>query len=505
MGRSPIFRALGRALSQARAANLRDSGAAPPVSRRAFLKGSAAVGTLAFAGCLPGPRLTATPRVAVVGAGLAGLSAAYRLEKAGFACRVFEARARVGGRVATATADGLTLNMGGEFVNSDHLDMLALANELGIELIDRRDDTTDQPIPAVAYYFRGKSIAENELADALRPLAVAIGSDADRLDKDEERVAPELDRISVAEYLNRHAMELGEPYLRPLIETAIRSEYGVEPSESSALQLIALLPTVDGQRVDVLGASDEALVVKGGSARLAEMLASRLAGRVETGRRLQAIQMADDAYRLVFSPGASVDADWVILALPFPPLRRVSLDVELPAKLRRFIAETGPGANEKIIATFRRRAWRVPEGFTREAWTDLAFAEVWDSSSGQAERENGALTFFYGSHGTRDVAGAVPVDGLARYVPGLAAQATGRTLRTGWSADPLTGGAYTNLRPGQATEFAEYFWGDEREVRAGRILFAGEQTSESYYGYMNGAAETGRLAAAAVVRHVTGV
>ena len=288
MGRSPIFRALGRALSQARAANLRDSGAAPPVSRRAFLKGSAAVGTLAFAGCLPGPRLTATPRVAIVGAGLAGLSAAYRLEKAGIACRVFEARARVGGRVATATADGLTLNMGGEFVNSDHLDMLALANELGIELVDRREETTDvtlsRPSPIISAASR---FAENELADALRPLAVAIGADADRLDKDKERVAPELDRLSVAEYLDRHAAELGEPYLRPLIEAAIRSEYGVEPAESSALQLVALLPTVDGQRVDVLGASDEAFVIKGGSARLAEALAARLEGRVETGKRLE--------------------------------------------------------------------------------------------------------------------------------------------------------------------------------------------------------------------------
>ena len=123
----------------------------------------------------------------------------------------------------------------------------------------------------------------------------------------------------------------------------------------------------------------------------------------------------------------------------------------------------------------------------------------------QPERENGALTFFYASHGTRDMAGATPVDSLARYIPPLAAQATGRNLRTGWSTDPLTGGAYTNLKPGQMTEFGEYFWDDEREVRAGRILFAGEQTSEAYYGYMNGAAETGRLAAAAIVRHVTGV
>src|SRR5262249_25309939 len=151
--------------------------------------------------------------------------------------------------------------------------------------------------------------------------------------------------------------------------------------------------------------------------------------------------------------------------------------------------------NEKIIQPFRSRAWQRQRGFTREAWADLSFVEVWDASANQPEREDGALTFFYGSAGTRALPTARPVDELARFIPAIAPEATGRVMKTGWSDDPLSGGAYTNLRPGQATEFAEYFWTDERAVRAGNILFAGEHTSEEYYGFMNGAAETGRLAA----------
>ena len=504
MARSPLFRALARGLGTARAANLHDAGAAPPVTRRTVLRGAAGASALALAGCLPGPTLNTAPRIAVVGGGLAGLSAAWRLQNARFAARVYEAAGRVGGRTASTTADGLVLNMGGEFVDSDHADMLDLAKAFDIEPIDRLEESTDEAVPAVAYWLGGRSIPESELSDALRPLAVAIGTDSDRLDKDRANIQPALDRLSVADYLDRHAAELTQPYLRPLIEAAIRSEYGVEPADSSALQLVALLPTVDGQRVDVLGASDEAFVLQGGSARLAEAIAARLANRVETGKRLERISAAGEAYRLSFAGGVTVEADYVVLAIPNPALRRVAFEVDFPAKLRRFIAETGPGQNEKLIATFKRRAWRTEAGFTSEAWTDLGFCEAWDSTAGQPEREAGALTFFLGAGETRATDAAPFLAALDRMVPGLAAAATGRVVRTNWSADPLAGGAYTNLKPGQVTEFAEFFWSDEREVRAGRILLAGEHTSEAYYGYMNGAAETGRLAAAAIVRSVTG-
>lgn len=501
-----MFRALARALTAARAANLRESGLGPPITRRTVLRGAAATGALALAGCLPGPRLSETPRIAIVGGGLAGLSAAWRLQNANLAARVYEASSRVGGRAAAAAADGLILNTGGEFIDADHTDMLDLAKAFDIELIDRREDTTDATIPVVAYYFGGRAIPESELSDALRPLAVAIGSDADRLDKDKARTQDALDRLSVADYLDRHAAELTQPYLRPLIEAAIRSEYGVPPSESSALQLIALLPTVDGQRVDVLGASDEAFVVKGGSAKIAEAVAARLGGRVETGKRLERIDAVamGDSYRLTFAGGASVEADFVVLAMPHPPLRRVTLNIDIPEKLRRFIAETGPGRNEKLIAPFRRRAWRTEAGFTGEVWADLGFCEAWDTSVGQPEHSNGALTFFTGADETRATDAAPFVAALDRMIPGLAAEATGRTVRTNWSADPLAGGAYTTLRPNQATAFEDCFWSEEREVRARRVFFAGEQTSEEFYGFMNGAAQTGRLAAAAIVRHVTG-
>ena len=101
MPHTPLYRALARALNTARSENLRAAGEPPPVSRRAFLKGTAAFGAVALSGCATDAPTGGAPRVAVVGAGMAGLSAAWHLKRAGIEARVYEARRRVGGRVPT--------------------------------------------------------------------------------------------------------------------------------------------------------------------------------------------------------------------------------------------------------------------------------------------------------------------------------------------------------------------------------------------------------------------
>ncbi|MBN2875534.1 MAG: FAD-dependent oxidoreductase, partial [Spirochaetales bacterium] len=97
------------------------------------------------------------------------------------------------------------------------------------------------------------------------------------------------------------------------------------------------------------------------------------------------------------------------------------------------------------------------------------------------------------------------LDGI---MPGVGAASTDRFLRTRWSQSRFTRGAYANFKPGQLTEFGGLFWiesenAEERqEVHAGNLVFAGEHLSDAFYGFMNGAAETGRLAADFVVRRI---
>ena len=114
--------------------------------------------------------------------------------------------------------------------------------------------------------------------------------------------------MSVAAYLDRHGNLIGDAAVRRLLEQTIRTEYGAEPDEASALQLIFNLPTVDGEAYEVLGTSDERYVITGGSQRITDALAEAHADRIETGRRLVALAPTDGGgVTLRFAGGDEVD------------------------------------------------------------------------------------------------------------------------------------------------------------------------------------------------------
>jgi monoamine oxidase len=459
-----------------------------------------------------------TPKIAVVGGGIAGLNAAYQLKKAGFIATVYEARRRLGGRILSrkgAIGEGLVTDLGGSFINTDHEDMLALVSDFGIKLFNRIEDAELLPFPKTGYFFDGQSRTEEEVAQNLRPLARQISRDADLIDRNFDRFAPPLDRMSVKEYLDLHADKIPEPFIRTLVENGIRTEYGVEPEESSGLQLIFNLPTVQGKKVDLLGNSDETYVMKRGSSRIIDSLSQALAGQIRTRMYLEKIQAVGDGFHLFFSHGHRVEADFVIMAIPFTVLRNVDLSLQLPNRLRRFINEVNLSVNEKIIAGFSEKVWRHSDGFVTEAWTDLGFSEVWEETQRQPGRDDGALTFYVGGSQVGPIQsetarfhGRKFIRRLEPFVPGAEAAATGNFLRTTWTKSPLAGGGYTTFRPGQLTLFGGFLWiesddpAERQEVHVGNLVFAGEHLSDAFYGFMNGAAETGRLAAELVIRRI---
>ena len=529
MGRTAAFDSLIRSLQEARRRNLAAAGAPPPLTkeqarwtRRRFMRTAAAAGGAATVASVL-PRLPSAigrglPRVVVVGAGLAGLTAAYQLKKAGVEATVFEARRRLGGRILSvegAVGEGLITELGATLINSDHADMLSLIDEFDLELFNREKDARRFPYPGTAYYFEGRRLDEKEIAEALRPLAEQITADADRLDADFDAVAKELDQLSVKEYLDLYADRIGAPFVRTLLEHTMRTEYGVEPQDASALQLIFVLPTVAGDRVELLGTSDEKFMVQGGTGKIIEALGAALTGQIELHRVLRRIEPAAAGFRLIFAPDHEIEADYVVIAIPFTCLREVQIQVDLPVALRAFIQEVDLGDNEHVIAGFSERFWQTADGFVLGAWTDLGFAEVWDATQRQVDRTDAALTFFLGGDQVRrmelgdlQVEGQKFVDHLEGFVPGAAHARSGRFVRSRWSKDPFARGAYTNFRPGQLTGFGEFLYiesddPDERQdVHVGNLVFAGEHLSDAYSGYMNGAAETGRLAAQVVLDRI---
>lgn len=496
-----------RALEMARRMNLADAGEAAPVkaaggaTRRAVLKALAATG---MASALPQPALARTGRIAIVGGGIAGLSALHRLREAGIDAWLYEGRSRTGGRMFTHQSGNWTFEAGGQLVNTDHYDMHALCKRFGVALVDRKAEPHDTLILA-----NGRLVTDEELARALRPIAAQIGKDADRLDKDYAHVASDLDRLSIRTYLDKHAALIADPWVRQLLEATSRTEYGVEPDQASAIELIFNLPTVDGERAEVLGGADERYVIEGGSSALITAMTAHYADRIATGKRLLRVS---PGYRLDFLDGSHAAADSLVIAVPAPLTRQIDFRVPLPASWRGFIAEMNLGRNEKVQSGTNATPWRGPMGIGGELWqtqADVGWALGWDGSVHRKDGVSPVWTWFLGGDEVARAESEAPSALAARFaasaapaIPGLIEAATGPFSRTNWHAQALTMGAYCNYAPGQLTRFAHLLCVEEKGERqvphAGRIYFAGEHLSDAFPGYMNGGAQTGRMAAEAI-------
>ncbi|MCX7924939.1 MAG: FAD-dependent oxidoreductase [Fimbriimonadales bacterium] len=515
-GRTPLFRLIRRWLN---AATLTDEqlerayeqAFQRQLSRREFLR-SASVLTAAAAASslLPKPgeaRDRHEPRIVIVGAGMAGLSAAYHLRRRGLHATLYEASERTGGRIYSARdlfAPGLVTELGGEFIDSIHQDMLQFVRQFDLELIDL--EARSERNLETRYYFNGQSYTEAQIIDALRPIARRIKQDAQRAGypvtyDNYNAFAYALDQTSLAEYLT----QIGATgWLYELLEVAYVTEYGLDAHEQSCLNLIFLIDTQLNNGFDIFGESDERYKVRGGNQQIPDRLAQMMASQIRLGHQLVALRESTHGYRLTFERSGGgvveVQADFVLLTLPFTLLREVDLRVSLPPVKRRAINELGYGTNAKLILGFQSRFWRA-QGLNGDFFTDEPFQSGWDSSRLQAGTA-GSLTLFLGGtpgvqvgSGTPQSQAAAFLPGVERVFPGATAQYTGNAVRFHWPSYPFAKGSYACWKVGQYTSIA----GAEFEP-VGQLFFAGEHTSIDFQGYMNGAAETGRRAAQLIVR-----
>ncbi|MCG3136491.1 MAG: L-amino acid dehydrogenase [Phycisphaerae bacterium] len=474
-------------------------------SRRQVLHQGVASAALLSAGWLSrgciNPRQSApnlgSARVVIVGAGMAGLAAAHELQKAGISATLYDAAPRSGGRIYTANnimAEGLTTELGGEFIDTGHTAMLELAAELGLELIDTTLD--DATLMRESYYFGNTAYSEAEVVAALGPLAEQMSADYDTtgeiVDYQNEGNATALDQLSISEYLD----QLGATgFIRSLLEVAYVTEYGLNADEQSALNLLFLIGLDTSEnRFEVFGESDERYKIRGGNQQIVDQLAARLTEQIHLEHALLAINDLGSSYRLSFASGSQtveVNADVLILALPFTRLRQVEFNVDMPEVKRRVIDDLGYGTNAKLMIGFNQRLWREL-GSSGNIFSDEAFQLAWDNSR-QQNGNAGGLTLYSGGTSGVTVGNGTPAEqadlllpGLEKAFPGLTAQRNSTVERFHWPTYIWTLGSYACYRPGQWTTIA-----GAESLTVGNIYFAGEHCSYDYQGYMNGAADTG--------------
>ena len=535
MSRSPLFDSLRQAFRVAALA-ARERPGAPPIdeliemalTRRRFIRDSMlATGALAInAGCRGGAPSTtdappaATPsrsgadaRIVIVGGGIAGLNAAYKLQKAGLRATIFEAADRTGGRMFTASsllADGLTTELGGEFIDSTHEEMLALMDEFKLERLDTRGPDLGSLKPET-YFINGRHYTQEQAARAFVPLAKKIFADSESMeevvDYAHEGGGSRFDRMTITQYLDGIG---ATGWLRELLDVAYVTEYGLDSAEQSALNFIFLIETgelEDPEEFLLLGESDERYKVRGGNQQVVDALAKRLEPQIRRRHRLEAIRGKGDGFTLTFQTTNGVvdeDADIVIMTIPFTMLREVKMQIELPELKKRAINELGYGANAKVLVGFNSRPWQKL-GFTGATYTDQPFQLAWENSFMQPGVPGG-LTLYSGGklahdagQGTAEEAAVRLMAGIERAYPGATRARNGKVSRFHWPTFPWVKASYSCYKPGQWTTIA----GSEG-LPVGNLFFAGEHCSYDFQGYMNGAAQSGADVAKAVMAKVSG-
>jgi len=419
MARTPLLRTLfqmsrdhqaanraGVPVEAVREARARAAETKRGLTRRRILQGA---GALAATALLPRRARAAkgAPRVAIIGAGISGLSAALTLADAGIASTIYESSSTpdaIGGRMHSNTtfwADGQVTEWCGELIDSGHKTILSLAKRFNLavdDLLGAEPNGSED-----TYKFSGQYYSKAQADIDFQPVHNALQGDVQaasyptlyNLSTPGGRA---LDAMSIYDWIESRVPGGHSAPLGKLLDIAYNIEYGAESTVQSALNLVYLLGFgAKPGNFTLFGKSDERFHIEGGNQRLPAAIASYLpSSTIQLDKRLLAIaQSSGGTYTLTFASGAkasstTVTADYVILALPFAVLR--TLDYRragFDTLKNTAIQNLGRGRNGKLQLQFDDRMWYGPGPWpggssNGSSVSDTGYQNTWEVAPGCA-------------------------------------------------------------------------------------------------------------------------
>ena len=418
-------------------------------------------------------------RVVVIGAGMAGLTAANALHHAGVPCVVLEARSRIGGRLHTADVGGSPVDLGGAWIHTPIGNpMSAWADQCGVE---RR------PANALVDIIGWDAERGRVPQDVLERLLAESWDAAPEIAAAGQALGPDTTAAMAIDVIlaRRDGDPVERGWFAQLLVGAIEQDSAGPADTMAAVQVESNTLEYGGDYVGDM--------LLGGYVRLVEPMAAGLDIRHEWV--VATIQSSERGITVTSADGRTETGSHVLVTLPLGVLQAESVQFApgLPADRRAVIGRLGMGRFEKVALRFER-----------PFWSEAGVKHVVDVSPGDGPR----MTFLVGldsSVGEPVVVGlafgssvgaltAGTPDESASQVMAILEGATGAPVpaptaitRTAWAADPFARGSYAYVKLGSTL-------GDLDALGApvaGRILFAGEATSSARCGFADGALTSG--------------
>jgi monoamine oxidase len=444
-------------------------------------------------------------KVAVVGGGFAGLASAYWLARARFEVRVFEARKRVGGRVHTLRdfSPGRLIEGGAELIGLNHSLWIALAQRFGLAFCAvTPEDDVDHLGLEMPLYLEGERLSRKRAEEVWDELEKAVS----RLDVHAWPLNPyrpwdsphaaSLDSRPLSDWLN-------ELDVSRMCRAALEAQFASNNAEPTAKQsYLANLSIVKGGGLKRFWTDSEMFRCATGNDSLARALCAWLDERESSSVALRSpvteIALSDTGVSVRTAAGADT-FDFVVLAIPPSVWRSNGLKIDPPIP-SEYELHMGPAV--KFLSSMSQRFW-LDQGLAPSGMDDR-IGETWEGTDNQTLQDGQGieLTVFAGGDAAR-TALAEPdpeswyAERLDVLFPGYSAQGA-KTRLMAWPKKRWTRGGYSCPPPGQVTSVGPLL----AERYCERLVFAGEHTCPAFYGFMEGALESGCIAAARVCEAV---